>query len=73
MQAMTLAAISLTLEEGKECSQLDIKIVFVKDCQIELHEYSRRKAMYRRHSSDLLERNQPSKENASNGTKSVSV
>ena len=73
IQAMTLAAISLTLEEEKKCSQLDIKIEFVKECHVELHEYSRGKAMYRRHSSDLLERNQPSEENASNGTKSVSV
>ena len=42
-------------------------VEFVKECQVELHEYSRGKAMYRRHSSDLLERNQPYKDNASDG------
>ena len=46
MQAMTLAAIILTLAEGKKCSQLDIKIEFVKECHVELHECSRGKAMY---------------------------
>ena len=43
----------------------------VKECQVELHEHSRGKAMYRRHSSDLLERNQPYKDNASDGAKAV--
>ena len=73
MQAMTLAAIILTLAEGKKCSQLDIKIEFVKECHVELHEYSRGKAMYRRHSNDLLKRNQPSEENLSDGTKAVKI
>ena len=72
-QAMNVTVNTLTLEEGKKCSQWDIKIGFLNECQIELHEYSRGKAMYRRHSSDLLERNQPSEENMSIGTKSVSV
>ena len=70
MQAMTLAA---TLAEGKKYSQLDIKSEFVKECHVELHEYSRGKAMYRRHSNDLLKRNQPSEENTSDGTKAVKM
>ena len=45
----------------------------VKACQVELHEYSRGKVMYRRHSSDLLERNQPSKDNANDETKAVKM
>ena len=73
MQAMTLAAIILTLAEGKKCSQLDKKIEFVKECHVELHEFSRGKAMYRRHSNDLLKRNQPSEENTSDGTKAVKM
>ena len=72
-QAMNVTVNTLTLEEGKKCSQWDIKFGFVNECQIELQKYSRGKAMYRRHSSDLLERNQPSEKNMSNGTKSVSV
>ena len=48
-------------------------VEFVKECQVELHEYSRGKAMYRRHSSDLLERNQPYKDNASDRAKTVKM
>ena len=47
MQAMTLAAISLTLEEGKKCSQLDREIGFMSKCQIKLHEVASGVAMYR--------------------------
>ena len=64
MQPKKIAAKTLTLEEGK-------MVEFVKECQAELHEYSRGKAMYRRHSSDLLEHNQPYKDNASDGAKAV--
>ena len=46
MQAMTLAAISSTLEEGKTCSQLDRKIGFISKCQIKLHEVPSGVAMY---------------------------
>ena len=63
MQAVKFAAKTLTLEEGKKCSQMNKVVQFVKACQVELHEYSTGKAMYRRHFSDLLERNQPSKDN----------
>ena len=42
-------------------------------CQIELHEVPRGKAIYRRHFSGLLERIQPSEENARNETKAVNV
>ena len=48
-------------------------VEFVKECQVELHEDSRGKAMNRRHSSDLLERNQPHKDNASDGAKAVKM
>ena len=48
-------------------------VEFVKECQVELHEYSRGKAMYRTHSSDLSERNQPYKDNASDGAKAVKM
>ena len=71
MQAVKFAAKSLTLEEGKKCSQMNKVVEFVKDCHDELHEYSIGKAMYRRHSSDLLERSQPYKDKASNGAKVV--
>ena len=73
MQAVKFAAKTLTLEEGKKCSQTNIVVEFVKECQVELHEYSRGKAMYRTHSSDLLERNQPYKDNASGGAKAVKM
>ena len=46
-------------------------VEFVKECHDVLHEYSRGKAMYRRDSSDLLERNQPYKDKASDGAKAV--
>ena len=68
---MNVTANTLKLEGGKRCSQLDIEIGFVNKCQIDLHEYSR-KAMYRRHSSDSLERNQSYKDNA-NGAKAVKM
>ena len=42
-------------------------------CQIKLHEVPSGVAMYRRHSSDLLKRNQPSKDNASDGIKAVKM
>ena len=48
-------------------------VKFVKECQIELHEVPRGKAIYRRHFSGLLERNQPSEENARNERKAVIV
>ena len=73
MQAMTLAAISLTLEEGKKCSQLHIEIGFVNKCQIELREVPSGVAIYRRPFKGFLERDQPGEENASNGTSSVNV
>ena len=73
MRPVKFAAKTLTLEKGKNCSQMNKVVELVKECQVELQEYSRGKAMYRRLSSDLLERNQPSEENASDGTKSVSV
>ena len=72
-QAMTLAAISLTLEEGKKCSQLDREIGFISKCQIKLHEVPSGVATYRRHSSDLLKHNQPSKDNASDELKAVKM
>ena len=55
------------------CSQMNKVVEFVKECQVELHEHSRGNAMYRRHSSDLLERNQPYKGNASDGAKAVKM
>ena len=70
MQAMTLAAISLPLEEERKCSQMNKVDEFVKECQVV---YSQGKAMYRRHSSDLLERNQLSKDKTSDGTKAVKM
>ena len=73
MQAVKFAAKTLTLEEGKKCSQMNKVVKFVKECQIELHEVPRGKAIYRRHFSGLLERNQPSEENARNERKAVIV
>ena len=67
-QAIKLPVNTLTHEEGRKCSQMDIKIEFVKECHVQLHEYSRGKAMYRRHSNDLLKRNQPSEKNTSDRT-----
>ena len=72
-QAIKLAVNTLTLEEGRKCSQMIKMVEFVKECQVELHEYSRGKAMYRRHSCDLSERNQPYKDNASDGAKAVNI
>ena len=46
---------------------------FVKECQVELHEYPRGKAIYRRQFSDLLERNQPYKGHAIDRAKSVKM
>ena len=73
MQAVKLAVNTLTLEEGRKCSQLEKVVGFVKECQIEVHDDSRGKPIYQRHSSDLLEHNQPSKDNASDGTKAVKM
>ena len=73
MQAMNVTVNALTLEEGKKCSQLDREFGFVNKCQIELHEVPRGKAIYRRPFGRLLERDQPSEENASNETKAVNV
>ena len=73
MQAVKLAVNTLTLEEGRKCSQLEKVVGFVKECQIELHDDSRGKPIYQRHSSDLLDYNQPSKDNASDGTKAVKM
>ena len=42
-------------------------------CQIKLHEVPSGVEMYRRHSSDLLERNQPYKDNTSDGAKAVKM
>ena len=73
LQAVNITVNALTLEERKKCSQLDREIGFVNKCQIELHEVPRGKAIYRRNFSGLLERNQPSEENARNETKAVNV
>ena len=70
---MIVAAISLTLEEGKKCSQLDRKIGFMSKCQIKLHEVPRGEAIYRRPFGGLLKRDQPAEENASNETKAVKM
>ena len=72
-QAIKLAVYTLTLEEGRKCSQMNEMVEIVKECQVLLHEYSRGKAMYRRHSCDLSERNQPYKDNASDGAKAVNM
>ena len=53
LQAVKFAAKTFTLEEGKRCSQMNKVVEFVKEYHDELHEYSRGKATYRRHSSDL--------------------
>ena len=71
MQVVLIAAKTLTLEEVKKCSQLDRKIGFMSKWQIKLHEVPSGVAMYRRHSSDLLERNQPYKDKASDGAMAV--
>ena len=73
MQAVKFAAKTLTLDEGKKCSQMNKVVKFVKECQIELHEVPRGKAIYRRLFSGLLERNQPSEENTSDRTKAVKM
>ena len=73
LQAVNITVNALTLEERKRCSQLDRETGFVNKCQIELHEVPRGKAIYRRNFSGLLERNQPSEENARNETKAVNV
>ena len=72
-QAIKLTVNTLTLEEGKRCSQLDREIGFVNECQIEFHEVPRGKAIYRRPFGGLLEQDEPAEENASNETKSVKV
>ena len=73
MQAMNVTVNTLTLEEGKRCSQLDREIGFVNECQIELHEVPRGKTIYRRPLGGLLEQDKPAEENASNETKFVIV
>ena len=73
MQAVKFAAKTLTLEEGKKCSQLNKVVEVVKECQLEFHEVPRRKAMYRRHLSGLLECYQLSINNAKTGTKAVNM
>ena len=40
-QAIKLAVNTLTLEEGRKCSQMNIVVEFVKECQLELHQDSR--------------------------------
>ena len=72
-QAIKLAVNTLTLEEGRKCSQMDIVVEFVKECQLELHQDSRGKAIYRGHHSGLLECYQPSIDNAKNGTNAVNM
>ena len=72
-QAMKLAVITLKKEEGRKCSQMNKVVEFVKECQVELHEYSREQAMYRRHSSGLLKCYQPSIDNAKIGTNAVNM
>ena len=71
--AMNVTVNTLTLEEGKKCSQLDREIGFVNECQIELPEVPRGKTIYRRAFSSLLEREQPAEEIANNGPNSVNV
>ena len=73
MQAVKFAAKTLTLDEGKKCSQMNKVVKFVKECQSELHEVPRGKAIYRRLFSGLLERNQPSEENTSDRTRAVKM
>ena len=72
-QAIKLAVNTPPLEEGRKCSQMDIVVEFVKECQLELHQDSRGNAMYRRHLSGLLECYQPSIDNAKNGTNAVNM
>ena len=73
LQAMKVAAISLTREEGKKCSQLDREIGFMSKCQIKLHEVPRGEAIYRRPFGGLLKRDQPAEENASIETEAVKM
>ena len=73
MQAVKFAAKTFTLEEVKRCSQLERDFEFVNECQIELHEVPRGKAIYRRPFGGLLEQDKPAEENASKETKSVNV
>ena len=73
MQAVKFAAQTLTLEEGKKCSHMNKVVEVVKECQLELHEVPRRKAIYRRPFGGLWEQAKPTAENASNETKSVNV
>ena len=59
LQAMNVTVNTLTLEEGKRCSQLDKEIEFVKECHDELHQDSRGKAIYRRPVGGLLGQDKP--------------
>ena len=70
---MNVTVNTLALEERRKCSQMDRKIEFVKECHVEFHEYSRGKALYRRHSNDLLKCNQPSEKKTSDRTKAVKM
>ena len=72
-QAIKLAINTLTLEEGRKCSQTNIVVEFVKECQLDFHQDSRGKAIYRRHLSGLLECYQPSIDNAKIGTNAVNM
>ena len=72
-QAIKLSVNTLTLEEGRKCSQMNIVVEFLKECQLELHQDSRGKAIYRRHLSGLLDCYQPSIDNAKNGTNAVNM
>ena len=72
-QAIKLAVNTLTHEEGRKCSQMNIVVEFVKECQLELHQDSRGNARYRRHLSGLLECYQLSIDNAKNGTNAVNM
>ena len=73
LQATNVTVNTLTLEAGKKCSQLDREIGIVNKYHYELHEVPLGKAIYRRHFSGLLERDQPAEENASNRTTSVNA
>ena len=73
MQAVKFAAKTLTLEEGKKCSQMNKVVEVVKECQLELHKVPRGKAIYRRPFGGLLEQAKPYKDNASDRVKTVKM
>ena len=72
-QAIKLAINTLTLEEGRKCSQTNIVVEFVKEGQLDFQQDSRGKTIYRRHLSGLLECYQPSIDNAKIGTNAVNM